>query len=200
MFRSFRSTEPKIFNILRLLSAIALTFGLCFYTWISVAEFVSNIYKPNVYLSEAVENADAFGFIGFTYPEFKICPNTSNSYDDNDSLEISLHYLYRDDLNSTLFFNNGLNENSLHPYNPNMTYDLHNNPENDEFFYKDNRCMIFNSQITVGSKIVSSRYLHGGFLFIITLDNSSKYDYFEINFNSINTVTTLPSLFGKPFE
>lgn len=81
-----------------------------------------------------------------------------------------------------------------------MTYDLHNNPENDKFFDKDNRCRIFNSQISVGGITVSSRYLHGGLLFIITLDNSSNYDYFEINFNSINTTTTLPSLFGKPFE
>ncbi|CAG8532780.1 7273_t:CDS:2 [Rhizophagus irregularis] len=200
-FLSFRSTEPKIFNILRLLSVIALTFGLCFYTWISVVEFVSNIYKPDVYFSEGVNSYDKdYNLIGFTYPGFRICPNTSNSYDDNDSLEISLHYLYRDELNSTLFFDNGLNENSLHPYNPNMTYDLHNNPENDKFFDKDNRCRIFNSQISVGGITVSSRYLHGGLLFIITLDNSSNYDYFEINFNSINTTTTLPSLFGKPFE
>ncbi|CAB4402795.1 unnamed protein product [Rhizophagus irregularis] len=143
-----------------------------------------------------------YNLIGFTFPGFKICPNTSNSYDDNDSLEISLHYLYQDSLNSTLFFDNGLDEILLHPYNFNMTYDLHNNPENDEFFIKDNRCRIFNSpqdnyveQIDVGSSSLAKELL-----FIITLDNSSNYDYFEINFNSINTITTLPSLFGKPFE
>ncbi|CAB4403768.1 unnamed protein product [Rhizophagus irregularis] len=133
-----------------------------------------------------------YNLIGFTFPGFKICPNTSNSYDDNDSLEISLHYLYQDSLNSTLFFDNGLDEILLHPYNFNMTYDLHNNPENDEFFIKDNRCRIFNSpqdnyveQIDVGSSSLAKELL-----FIITLDNSSNYDYFEINFNSINTITT----------
>lgn len=83
-----------------------------------------------------------------------------------------------------------------------MTYDLHNNnPKNDEFF-KDNRCRIFNSPQDnyVEQTIIGSSSLDKELLFIITLDNSSNYDYFEINFNSINTITTIPSLFGKPFE
>jgi hypothetical protein len=67
MFRPFRTTEPKFFNILRLLSAIIFIFGLCFYTWISVADFTSNIYKPNLVISKPIQS-DRNYHVGFTYP------------------------------------------------------------------------------------------------------------------------------------
>jgi hypothetical protein len=67
MFRSFRKTEPKFFNILRFLCAIVFSVGLCSYTWVSVNEFTSNIYKPNLYLSEAVQGSDDYGE-GLAFP------------------------------------------------------------------------------------------------------------------------------------
>lgn len=64
----FRTTEPTIFNILRLLSAIIFSIALVCFAWISFDNFVSNFYKPGLYISEAVVN-DYLGYYeGFTYP------------------------------------------------------------------------------------------------------------------------------------
>jgi hypothetical protein len=84
-----------------------------------------------------------------------------------------------------------------------MTYVLfNNNTKNDEFFnndYNDNHCMIFNpTNDTFAGNIDLD--LNNELLFIITLDNSSIYDYFEINFNSIITYTKLPILSGGTLE
>lgn len=84
-------------------------------------------------------------------------------------------------------------------YDFNTLYELHNNysiPTNANFFIRDhdnNRCRIFippsiNDEF---SRIVEFTSDHQPFfvanelLFIITLDNSSIYSYFEINFESI---------------
>lgn len=85
-----------------------------------------------------------------------------------------------------------------------MTYDLHKNSPKYEFFtkdYNDNRCEIFNARNeSVGRLEIDSRDLDEELLFVITLDNSSNYDYFEINFNSIIVETVLPQLSGEPFR
>jgi hypothetical protein len=84
-----------------------------------------------------------------------------------------------------------------------MAYDLHDsNPnKNAEFFindYDDNRCRIFKSpRKYVRSFSNDSEKWDDELLFIISLDNSSTYDYFEINFNSIIINTALPKLSGK---
>jgi hypothetical protein len=93
----------------------------------------------------------------------------------------------------------------LLPYNPNMTYNLHNNnPINTNYFikdYSDNRCRIFNPLIDImyGFSAESETW-NFELLFIITLDNSSIYDYFEINFGSIITDTDYLKLSGKPSQ
>jgi hypothetical protein len=76
-----------------------------------------------------------------------------------------------------------------------MTNYLYNNssiPKSSEFFINDddnNRCMKFTSNdeyfsSTIGYDDKRTLALFNKLLFIITVDNSSIYDYFEINFES----------------
>ncbi|GBB92468.1 hypothetical protein RclHR1_02010005 [Rhizophagus clarus] len=85
-----------------------------------------------------------------------------------------------------------------------MTYDFHDAPNDGLFFindYDDNRCMIFSTQNEyAGRTDFGSGDWDSELLFIITLDNSSIYDYFEINFDSIITESKFPKLFGETSE
>uniref|UniRef100_U9TFR7 Uncharacterized protein n=1 Tax=Rhizophagus irregularis (strain DAOM 181602 / DAOM 197198 / MUCL 43194) TaxID=747089 RepID=U9TFR7_RHIID len=190
--------EPKCFSILRLFIAIIFSSFIIIYAWISFEEFVSNIDEPNLYISELDEH--------FTYPGFRVCPKVLSNYngdDTIDTLNISLYKLYRDISSSQLYIPNdysfydnkihGLNDLNLYDFN--TLYELHNNysiPTNANFFIRDhdnNRCRIFippsiNDEF---SRIVEFKpfFVANELLFIITLDNSSIYSYFEINFESI---------------
>ncbi|CAG8562351.1 uncharacterized protein OCT59_002495 [Rhizophagus irregularis] len=194
----FRTSEPKCFSILRLFIAIIFSSFIIIYAWISFEEFVSNIDEPNLYISELDEH--------FTYPGFRVCPKVLSNYngdDTIDTLNISLYKLYRDISSSQLYIPNdysfydnkihGLNDLNLYDFN--TLYELHNNysiPTNANFFIRDhdnNRCRIFippsiNDEF---SRIVEFKpfFVANELLFIITLDNSSIYSYFEINFESI---------------
>jgi len=64
----FRKSEPTNFNILRLLSAIIFSIALTFFAWISFDKFVSNLYKPGLYISKAVDNDELGYYEGFSYP------------------------------------------------------------------------------------------------------------------------------------
>jgi hypothetical protein len=88
---------------------------------------------------------------------------------------------------------------------PNMTSNLYNNnsiPKSTDFFKNDNddnRCMKFNLTKNEYYDYIYSNNnlaLYNGLLFVITLDNSSIYDYFEINFESFAIKTKVTKAFS----
>ncbi|GES74956.1 hypothetical protein GLOIN_2v1841879 [Rhizophagus clarus] len=206
----FRTTEPKTFSILRFLTAIIFSIVLVFYTWISFGDFVSNFDKPTLYFSGR-------NHTNYTYPSFKICPKTLSNYNGDDSLNISLYKLYSDFSSSQLYVPNAYsfydyknnNKYDFRTYDFNQSYELYSNdsiPKNSDFFIRDhdnNRCRIFtppliNSEFVNFVNIIGSPYYFNNneLLFIITLDNSSMYDFFEINFESFNISTESLSIIG----
>ncbi|GES74948.1 hypothetical protein GLOIN_2v1841879 [Rhizophagus clarus] len=205
----FRTTEPKIFSILRFLTAIVFSIFLVFYVWISFGDFVSNFDKPTLYLSGR-DNTN------YTYPSFKICPKTlSPNYNGDDSLNISLYKLYRNPSSSQLYIpndysfydyeNNNKTVDDFLTYDFNQSYELYSNgpiPQNSDFFIRDydnNFCRIFTPPFINGefanSVIYSPHNLENELLFIITLNNSSMYNFFEINFESFNTSTESSTMY-----
>ncbi|GBC03843.1 hypothetical protein RclHR1_05360003 [Rhizophagus clarus] len=203
-----RTSEPKFFSIFRFFTAIVFSFALVFYAWNSFGEFVFSFDKPTLYLSS---HDNSFVAVNYTYPRFKICPRTLGNYNGDDSLNISLYKLYSDFSSSKLYVPNDYSFydyendnkylNEFHPYNFNQSYELYSNgsiPKNSDFFIRDydnNRCRIFtppfiNSEFANIVNIVDSpNKFNNELLFVITLDNSSMYSYFEINFESINIST-----------
>ncbi|CAB4426437.1 unnamed protein product [Rhizophagus irregularis] len=172
-FGLFRKTEPKFFNILRFLTALVFTCALGYYVWISLNKFVSEI-NP----------------ISLTYPKFHICPKTLS--DDNNSIaRISLYNLYHNRSDSHWYIiipnNYSVNDDNklMTKFYPNMTNNLYNNSVINGS--DDNRCMefAFRNDYIKNPK----RHHKNALLFIITLDNSSIYNYFEIIFESFYITT-----------
>lgn len=60
----FRTTEPKIFSILRFLTAIIFSITLIFYALISYGEYVSNYNKSSLHFSSRPWGTN------YTYPGF----------------------------------------------------------------------------------------------------------------------------------
>ncbi|CAB4439322.1 unnamed protein product [Rhizophagus irregularis] len=196
-YQLFRKTEPKFFSILRLLTAFFFSCVLGGYIWISFDECISEINTENS--------------ISFTYPKFNICQRTLSDYDNKSSpLRISLYKLYYDYESNILqtyipinySFKDKDNENKImKKFYPNMSNYLYNSsiPKSPEFFINDdhdNRCMKFTpneyySPINAYDDNRTLRSLYSELLFIITVDNSSIYDYFEINFESFKKNVTI---------
>ncbi|CAB4421577.1 unnamed protein product [Rhizophagus irregularis] len=161
----FRTTEPKWFAILRFFIAIIFSFALIFYAWNSFGEFVLSINEPGLYISEINET--------FAYPEFRICPKTLSNYNDNDSLNI--HNLYRDISESYSY-----NDENFHEFQTPIYKDIRKG--NYYLISNDSNCR----KLTPPNKEASTLRSPFAFLFIITLNDSSVYNYFEIEFKSIN--------------
>ncbi|GBC11238.1 uncharacterized protein OCT59_025620 [Rhizophagus irregularis] len=198
----FRKTEPKFFSILRLLIALFFSCALGYYILFSFYEFVSEIKTEDS--------------ITFTYPNFSICQRTLSDYDNNSILRISLYKLYK--LNKTQKYipenysfydkdNDNKTMTKFYPYMSNYLYINNSIPKSSEFFVNDdldNRCMKFTPNDEYYRTI---NYFNGKrqlkifntLLFIITVDNSSIYDYFEINFQSFKKNDTEMKLNPNPY-
>ncbi|CAB4439330.1 unnamed protein product [Rhizophagus irregularis] len=187
----FRKTEPKFFNILRLLIAVVFSCVLVYYGWNSLSEFVSEINIKN--------------FKTISYPEFEICPKTLSNYNNNSSLKISVYKLYR--LGSQMYIPNNYSfydedndDKTMSKFYPNMLNDLYDNSiisKSTEFFTNvtnDNRCMKFTPNneyfdpINAYDDKRTLNIFYKKLLFVIDLDNSTIYDYFEISFESFTKV------------
>ncbi|PKY62383.1 hypothetical protein RhiirA4_488773, partial [Rhizophagus irregularis] len=129
-----------------------------------------------------------------------------DNYNNNSSLRISLYKLY-DINNSQMYipenysFKDKDNENkNMTKFYPSMLNDLYNNstiPRSTEFFTNDdddNRCMKFTpkneyiDQIDAYDDKWTLNPFNKRLLFVIDLDNSSIYDYFEISFETFTKV------------
>ncbi|CAB4388710.1 unnamed protein product [Rhizophagus irregularis] len=190
----FRKTEPKFFGILRFLTALVFSSALGYYVLYSFNEFISEI------------GAKSIAFI--TYPKFNICLRTLSDSDNNSTLKISLYKLYYNDSDFQVYF---ANESSyvatgMLKFYPNMTNYLYNNsliPKRTYFAISakyvnklNHRCMKF---IPQNEFVRHPYYERHPLLFVITLDNSSIYDYFEIGFESFY-IATLFDIIGAEME
>ncbi|PKY53975.1 hypothetical protein RhiirA4_472491 [Rhizophagus irregularis] len=175
----FKKTEPKFFSILRLLIAVVFSCVLVYYGWNSFSEFISEINTKKL--------------ITISYPEFEICSRTLNNYDNNSSLKISVYKLYA--ISSQLyipksysFYDKDNDNKTMKEFYPNMINDLYNNnsiPRSTEFFTNvTNSCMKF----TPDNEHVNHKF-NKKLLFVLDLDNSTIYDYFEISFKSFTKIT-----------
>uniref|UniRef100_U9SL65 Uncharacterized protein n=1 Tax=Rhizophagus irregularis (strain DAOM 181602 / DAOM 197198 / MUCL 43194) TaxID=747089 RepID=U9SL65_RHIID len=109
--------------------------------------------------SEFISEINTKKLITISYPEFEICSRTLN----NDNKTMKEFY-------------------------PNMINDLYNNnsiPRSTEFFTNvTNSCMKF----TPDNENVNHKF-NKKLLFVLDLDNSTIYDYFEISFKSFTKIT-----------
>ncbi|RGB26203.1 hypothetical protein C1646_770754 [Rhizophagus diaphanus] len=151
-------------------NAIIFSIALVCFAWISFDDFVSNLYKPGLYISKAAVN-DYLGYYeGFTYPEFKICPKTLSGYND-DSLNISIYKLYYDTSNFQTYIHKEYSfpdsKDNVLPFNHNMAYEL-SIPNNAEFITPEEFCRIFKPPSRIENNVVQE------FAGSHTLDNDHK--------------------------
>ncbi|GBB99044.1 hypothetical protein RclHR1_00340035 [Rhizophagus clarus] len=147
-FPPFRTTEPKFFSKLRLLTAFVLSCALGYYIWNSFSKFISEL--------------DEKLGISYSYPSFEICAKTLNNKQNVDSsLNISL-YRFDPNLDITSYLYNDNKDTRLNT--PSLSDKDYN------FTNVDDSCIKFSS------------YYFGDLIFIITYNNTSNYNYFEINF------------------
>ncbi|CAB4388708.1 unnamed protein product [Rhizophagus irregularis] len=187
----FRKTEPKFFNILRLLIAVVFSCVLVYYGWNSFSEFVSEINTKNCKT--------------FSFPEFTICPKTLSDYSNNSSLKISVYKLYRLDYQLYIpeknysFYDEGNKNKNMTKFYPSMLNELYNNnsiPKSTKLFTNvTNRCMKYTpdninvNQINAYDDKRILKSFNKKLLFVIDLDSSTNYDYFEISFESFTKVS-----------